>query len=86
LAAVFLFQFSRGAVDVLVAKRKEAEREQIIHETIMDGKRTVTLTNYFPSTVYAVPFILDAPDDWVNRAVASYYGLDIVYGLNPDES
>ena len=86
LAAVFLFQFSRGAVDVLVAKRKEAEREQIIYETIMDGKRTVTLTNYFPSTVYAVPFILDAPDDWVNRAVASYYGLDIVYGLNPDES
>jgi hypothetical protein len=86
LAAVFLFLFLRGAVDILVAERKEAEREQIIHEAIINGERTVTLTNYFPSTVYAVPFILDAPDNWVNGAVASYYGLDIVYGQNPYES
>ena len=86
LAAVFLFCFTRGAVDILVAERKEAEREQIIHEAIMNGERSVTLTNYFPSTVYAVPFILDAPDNWVNGAVASYYGLDTVYGRNPDES
>jgi hypothetical protein len=86
LAVVFLFHFSRGAVDIFVANRKEAEREQMIHETIINGERTVTLTNYFPSTGYAVPFILDAPDDWVNRTVASYYGLDTVYGRNPDES
>ena len=86
LAVVFLFHFSRGAVDIFVANRKEAEREQMIHETIINGEKTVTLTNYFPSTGYAVPFILDAPDDWVNRTVASYYGLDTVYGRNPDES
>ena len=86
LAAVFLFQFSRGAVDILVAERKEAERERMIREAVVNGERAVTLTNYFPSTVYAVPFVLDAPDDWVNRTVASYYGLDTVYGRNPDES
>ena len=86
LTLVFLFRFSLGTIDILVSNRKEAVREQIIREAISKGDRTVTLTNYFPSTGYALPFILDAPDDWVNVTVASYYGLDTVYGRNPDES
>ena len=86
LAAVFLIRFSFGVIDILVANRKEAEREQLIREAVAEGERSVTLTNYFPSTGYAVPFILDAPDNWVNITVASYYGLDTVYGRNPDES
>ena len=86
LTVVFLFRFTFGVVDIVVASRKEAEREQIIRDAVSKGENTVTLTNYFPSTVYAVPFILDAPDDWVNMTVASYYGLDTVYGRNPDES
>ena len=86
LTLVFLFRFSLGTIDILVSNRKEAVREQIIREAISKGDGTVTLTNYFPSTGYALPFILDAPDDWVNVTVASYYGLDTVYGRNPDES
>ena len=86
LSAVFLFRFSLGTVDILVSSQKEANREQIISRAISDGQKTVVLTNYFPSTGYALPFILDAPDNWVNVAVASYYGMDKVYGRNPDES
>lgn len=86
LTAVFLVRFSLGTMDILVSNRKEAEREQLIREAVSNGERTVTLTNYFPSTGYAVPFILDAPDTWVNITVASYYGMDTVYGRNPDES
>ena len=84
LAVVFIFRFSIGAIDILVSNRKEAEREQQISEALSNGEKTVTLTNYFPNTGYALPFILDAPDDWVNVAVSSYYGLETVYGINPD--
>ena len=84
LAIVFVFRFSLGAIDILVSNRKEAERERQIGEALSRGEKTVTLTNYFPNTGYALPFILDAPDDWVNVAVSSYYGLDTVYGVNPD--
>ena len=83
---VFLLYFTLGTVDIVVANRKETEREQIIRDAVSKGEKEVTLTNYFPSTVYAVPFILDAPNDWVNMTVASYYGLDTVYGRNPNES
>ena len=86
LTAVFLLYFTLGTVDIVVANRKETEREQIIRDAVSKGEKEVTLTNYFPSTVYAVPFILDAPNDWVNMTVASYYGLDTVYGRNPNES
>ena len=84
LAVVFVFRFSLGAIDILVSNQKEAERERQIGEALSRGEKTVTLTNYFPNTGYALPFILDAPDDWVNVAVSSYYGLDTVYGVNPD--
>ena len=86
LTVVFLLYFTLGTVDIVVANRKETEREQIIRDAVSKGEKEVTLTNYFPSTVYAVPFILDAPNDWVNMTVASYYGLDTVYGRNPNES
>ena len=86
LTAIFLLYFTLGTVDIVVANRKETEREQIIRDAVSKGEKEVTLTNYFPSTVYAVPFILDAPNDWVNMTVASYYGLDTVYGRNPNES
>ena len=86
LTAAFLLYFTLGTVDIVVANRKETEREQIIRDAVSKGEKEVTLTNYFPSTVYAVPFILDAPNDWVNMTVASYYGLDTVYGRNPNES
>lgn len=86
LAAAFLLSFTLGTIDIVVANRKEREREQIIRDAVSKGEKEVTLTNYFPSTVYAVPFILDAPNDWVNMTVASYYGLDTVYGRNPNES
>ena len=86
LAAAFLLSFTLGTIDIVVANRKEREREQVIRDVVSKGEKEVTLTNYFPSTVYAVPFILDAPNDWVNMTVASYYGLDTVYGRNPNES
>ena len=86
LAAAFLLSFTLGTIDIVVANRKEREREQVIRDAVSKGEKEVTLTNYFPSTVYAVPFILDAPNDWVNMTVASYYGLDTVYGRNPNES
>lgn len=85
LSLVFLFRFSYGVIDILVSNRKEAEREQQIQQSIDAGESTVTLTNYFPATRYALPFILDAPDSWVNMTVSSYYGLDSVYGVNPEE-
>ena len=86
LTVVFLFQFGFGVLDILNAYRAEGEREQKIYEAIQRGETTVTLTNHYNATRYALPFILDVPDNWINMTVASYYGLDSVYGLDPSNS
>ena len=85
LTVVFLLRFPIGTIDILASKHAEQEREQLIREAIAEGTKTVTITNYYTATKYALPFILDAPDNWINMTVASYYGLDTVFGVNPDE-
>ena len=86
MAVMFVFRFSLGTIDIIAAKHNEMERERIIHDAIAAGDKEITLTNYYTATKYALPFILDTPENWFNMTVASYYGFDKVYGINPSES
>lgn len=85
MTIVFLLRFSIGSIDIIASKHAEREREQLIHDSVLEGERTVTITNYYTATKYALPFILDAPESWINMTVASYYGLKTVYGQDPVE-
>ncbi len=86
LVVLFLFQFPIGVLDIIVSHHKEIQREQLIETTLSAGEKTVVLPNYYPSTKYAIDFILDPrnSETWPNNVICSYYELQEVYGADPD--
>ena len=85
LAVYFAFQFSLGALDIVVCQHKAQLREQTIISAIAEGKHAVTVENFIPMTGYSLRFHLseDNSREWPNIAVGSYYGIEEVYGVDP---
>ncbi len=86
LAVLFAFQFSLGLLDIVVCYHKAQLREQAILSAIAAGERSVTVENCIPLTRYALRFQFSETDakEWPNHAVASYYGIDEIYGRDPE--
>lgn len=85
LAMLFAFRFSLGVLDIAVCWHKAQVREQIIHTAVEAGEESVTVDNCIPMTNYALKFSLNVEDpvEWPNAAVASFYGIDEIYGREP---
>ena len=86
LAVLFAFRFSLGTLDIVVCWHKAQEREHAICAAIEAGERSVTVENCVPMTKYALQFHLndDNPNEWPNIAVSSYYGIEEIYGKEPN--
>ena len=85
LAVYFAFQFSLGALDIVVSQHKAQLREKAILSAIEQGEKAVTVENFIPMTGYSLRFHLseDNPREWPNIAVGSYFGIEEIYGIDP---
>ena len=87
MAALFLFNFLLGALDIAVIFSKSLQRERAVTEALAAGERDIALEIYVPSTKYSAPFqLLDlnpAGEGWPNDSLALYYGFDSVTGYYP---
>ncbi len=88
LAVLFAFNFSLGALDVLVIHRHFLLREARIREALAAGETKVALEVYEPATRYSAALGLDDLNMeesriWPNWSLADYYGLEEVQGLPP---
>ena len=86
LGVLFLLQFPVGVLDIAVSYHKQQVRLQQIQHAIDAGETSVTLENYYPSTSYAISFIMNSenPSYGPNVNIADYYGIEEVYGVDPD--
>ena len=90
LAAWTLFLFPLGVLDIGVTFKHSLEREAAIREALNAGEREIRLEVYLPATPYSAPYHLEdlhpEAEVWPNYSLASFYGLDAVYGVLPDEN
>jgi hypothetical protein len=75
-----------GSYDIFDTNRRNAERETYIIEQAAAGATELTVAQIEPATTYCAKYGLadiyseDQEGDWLNKAIASYYGLDMIYG------
>lgn len=80
LAAVFIFSFAAGALDIAVVFKGSRERKARIDAALSAGETVIELEPYHWSTQYSAPAgltdISDGVGEWPNDVLAKYYGLD----------
>ena len=87
LAVLFLLRFPVGMLDIAVSHHKQTLREEQIRQSLEAGETTVYLENFYPNTSFTIPYELNLtrPDYGPNVNIADYYGLEAVYGVDPEE-
>ncbi len=84
-SVLFLLQFPVGVLDIAISYHKQEERVEQIQAAIKAGETSVTLENYYPYTPYAVEFVMSSsPALGPNVNIADYYGINEVYGIDPE--
>jgi hypothetical protein len=81
-----LLNIWNGSYDIYDTSRRNAEREAYIMEQADAGATELTVSQIEPATTYCAKYGLadiysaDQEGDWLNKAIAKYYGLDMIYG------
>lgn len=82
LGVVFLCAFAKGAYDIAINNTVSNRRTEIIAEAKLSGDKTAVLPVYTPATKYFASAgneeIAEYWGNWINAAMANYYGLDYV--------
>ena len=75
-----------GSYDIYETNRRNAAREVYITEQVECGVTELTVPQIEAATPYCAKYGLadvfreDQNANWLNKAMASYYGLDMIYG------
>jgi hypothetical protein len=81
-----LLNLWNGSYDIFETNRRNAAREAYIMEQAEAGATELTVPQIEPATTYCAKYGLadiyeaDKEENWLNKAIASYYGLDMIYG------
>ncbi len=81
-----LLNIWNGSYDIYETNRRNADREAYIIEQVELGATELTVQQIEPATTYCAKYGLadifreDQEANWLNKAIASYYGLDMIYG------
>ena len=84
LAALFVFSFVLGVLDVAVVYKKSNERLAQIAEAKVNGETSIVLEKFAADTKYSPAYeltdIAEGENEWPNDAIASYFGFETVSG------
>lgn len=75
-----------GTYDIYETNRRNSAREAYILEQAASGVKELTVSQIEPATTYCAKYgladIFTKEQDaiWLNKAIAEYYGLDMIYG------
>ncbi len=75
-----------GTYDIYETNRRNSAREAYILEQAASGASELTVSQIEPATTYCAKYgladIFTKEQDaiWLNKAIAEYYGLDMIYG------
>lgn len=75
-----------GSYDIYETNRRNEAREAYIMEQVEAGVTELTVPQIEAATIYSVKYGLadifkeEQNANWLNKAMASYYGLDMIYG------
>jgi hypothetical protein len=81
-----LLNLWNGSYDIYETNRRNLEREAYIIEQANAGVTELTVSQIEPATTYCAKYGLadiykaDQEGAWLNRAIAKYYGLEMIYG------
>ena len=81
-----LFNIWNGSYDIYETNRRNTVRENYIMEQVELGEKELTVAQIEPATTYCAKygvadiFSKEQDADWLNKAIANYYGLDMIYG------
>lgn len=88
LIIMSLWSLWEGTYDIYNVYRLNAEREAYIYEQVENGETETTVTMIRPLTKYSCKYDLSdigpvGASDWPNPEIAKYYGLKMIYGVEP---
>lgn len=75
-----------GTYDIYETNRRNSEREAYIMEQVANGETEITISQIEPATIYCAKYGVadvltkDQEATWLNRAMANYYGLEMIWG------
>ena len=77
-----------GTYDIYDVYRQNTSREAYLYEQVEKGEEVVTVTMIRPLTKYSCKYELSdigpvERSDWPNPEIAKYYGLKMIYGVEP---
>lgn len=86
-----LLNIWNGTYDIYETNCRNSAREQYIREQAAAGVQEMTVAQIEPATTYcgkygvADIFTKEQNAQWLNKAIAKYYGLDMIYGESTNE-
>ena len=88
LVVMSLWSLWEGTYDIYDVYRQNTQREAYIYEQVANGEEVVTVTMIRPLTKYSCKYELSdiGPVEasiWPNPEIARYYGLKMIYGVEP---
>lgn len=81
-----LLNIWNGSYDIYETNRRNSEREAYIMEQVENGVKELTVAQIEPATTYCAKygvadiFTKEQNATWLNKAIAEYYGLEMIYG------
>ncbi len=88
LIVASLWSLWEGTYDIYDVYRQNTQREAYLYEQAANGEEVVTVTMIRPLTKYSCKYDLSdigpvEASAWPNPEIAKYYGLKMIYGVEP---